>query len=230
MVKRPEEIELLQKAALATDKAIRIAYESGKVGVSDKVIADTLASGIQSGGADSLAFLVLGAGPSAALAHPTPSNRPLERGDVVRCDVGGYFSGYLSDLARTAVVGEPTPEQVEAYQKLFEIHEETIAAARPGIRAKDLFQHCKQAFENRGLALNLPHIGHSLGIGLHEAPVLHPFNETFLEKGMILAIEPVHRFDGGPIFHVEDLIEVTPEGGRVLSRAADWSELFVIDG
>lgn len=230
MVKTPDEVTRLREAALITDRAIRAAYECGKVGAGDKLIADTLASGIQNGGADSIAFLVIGAGPSAALAHPMPSTRPLEPGDIIRCDVGGYFSGYLSDLARTAIAGEATPDHVETYRKLFDSHEETIAAARPGIRAQDLFQRCKEAFESRGLELKVPHIGHSLGLGLHEAPILHPFNDTVLEEGMVLAIEPVHRLADGTIFHVEDLVEITANGSRILSRAADWSDLFVIDG
>ncbi len=228
-VKSREEIDLLQKAALSTDQAIRSAYECGGPGVSDKALSDALANGIQANGADSVAFLVLGAGPGAALAHPVAANRPLEEGDIVRCDVGGFYSGYYSDLARTAVVGRATPEQERTYDMLWQIHEETIQAARPGVRAKDLFLSCKKAFERWGLSLNLPHIGHSLGLGLHEHPILNPFNETILEEGMVLAIEPVHRVGNGPIFHVEDLVEVTAGGGRVLSRSADWSKLFVMD-
>ncbi len=227
-VKTRDEIDLLQKAALATDQAIRSAYELGAPGVSDKVISDALANGIQASGADSVAFLVLGAGPGASLAHPVAANRPLEEGDVVRCDVGGFYSGYYSDLARTAIVGHATPQQEKAYELVWQVHEETIAAARPGMQAKELFFFCKEAFERQGLSLNLPHIGHSMGLGLHENPILNPFNETVLEEGMVLAIEPVHRLDGGPILHVEDLIEVTPNGGRVLSRSADWSTLFVM--
>jgi Xaa-Pro dipeptidase len=229
MIKTPEEIALLERAALATDRAIRSAYEIGDVGISDKVVADALANGIQSSGADSVAFLVLGAGPSAALAHPVPLDRPLEEGDIVRCDVGGYYSGYLSDLARSAVVGEPSAEQRRLYENLWQIHEETLASVRPGIRASDLFHTCEKAFKQRGMTLSLPHIGHSMGLGLHENPMLSPFDDTVLEENMVIAIEPAHKEDG-PILHVEDLIAVTADGGRILSRSADWSELFVING
>ena len=230
MVKQPEEIALLEKAALATDAAIRAAYEKGRAGISDTFIANALVSGIQFSGADSIAFLTLGSGPSAALAHPAPMNRVLEAGDVVRCDVGGYYRGYYSDLARTAVVGKPTAEQADTYRRLWQIHEETIAAVRPGVTAGELFATCRAAFDRQGLQLNLPHIGHSLGLGLHERPMLTPFNETPLQEGMVLAIEPVHRFADGTIFHVEDLVEVTADGRRVLSRSADWSDLFVMNG
>jgi Xaa-Pro dipeptidase len=227
MVKSSEELALLEKAALSTDQAIRSAYEGARPGVTDKVIADAMANAMQASGADSIAFLVLGAGPSAELAHPMAVNRPIEEGDVVRCDVGGYYSGYYSDLARTAVVGKATAEQKQLYHNLWQIHEELIAEARPGVRAKDLYFACKRAFDRRSMHMNLPHVGHSLGLGLHEHPILNPFNETILEENTVLAIEPVVK-GAGPIFHVEDLVVVRPEGGKVLSRSADWSELFVI--
>jgi Xaa-Pro dipeptidase len=230
MVKQSLEIETLAHAALSTDRAIRAAYESGRIGSGDKIIADNLANGIQLSGADQVAFLVLGAGPSAALAHPSATQRPLEVGDVVRCDAGGHYSGYYSDLARTAVVGRATDEQQDIYRRLWAVHESTIAAALPGVRACDLYHHCRQAFADQGLEMKMPHIGHSLGIGLHELPILSPFDETILAEGMVLAIEPIHRCDGGPIFHVEDLVEVTANGPRVLSRSADWSQLMIIDG
>ncbi|HZQ05979.1 MAG TPA: Xaa-Pro peptidase family protein [Anaerolineae bacterium] len=228
-VKSPQEIERLQRAALATDGAIRAAYEHAKPGTTDKDVADYMANAIQASGADSVAFLVLGAGANAALGHPSATNVPLQVGDIVRCDVGGYYSGYYSDLARTAVVGHASPEQKKIYSNLWAIHEKLIGSARVGVRAQDLFFTCRDEFETRGMPFTFPHLGHSLGLGLHEYPILSPFDDTVLEEGMVLAIEPVYK-NGGPIFHVEDIIQVTPQGGQVLSRSADWSELFVIGG
>jgi Xaa-Pro dipeptidase len=227
-VKTAEETDILQRAALATDRAIYDAFVSGRLGGTDKEIADHLAQGIQASGADSVAFLVLGAGANASMAHPYASNLTLREGDIVRCDVGGHYGGYYSDLARTSVVGPARSEQVDIYQRLWEIHEETIAAARPGVRAKDVYLTCQAAFERLGLPMNMPHVGHSLGLGLHEPPMLHPSNETVLTEGMVLAIEPLCRVNGGPIFHVEDLLVLTAGGNRILSRSVDWSHLLVI--
>lgn len=226
MIKTEDEIALLERAALATDRTIRSAFESSGPGTPEKAVADAMAGGLQQNGADALAFLVLAAGPSAGIVHAAAQNRALERGDLLRCDIGGYFSGYYSDLARTAVVGRAAPQQRDIYRRLWEVHDEVIGQARPGVHAKDLFFACDQAFKRRGMEVSLPHIGHSLGIGLHEHPVLHPFNDTVLREGMVLAIEPVYRTDGA-IYHVEDLVAVTASGPRVLSRSADWSDLVV---
>lgn len=225
VVKSPTEIALLSDAALRTDAAIRRAFEAAGPGTTERQVASMLAAEVQAS-ADSLAFLAFGAGPSAGIAHPVATDRPLERGDVLRCDVGGQYSGYYSDLARSAVVGEASPELTSDYARLWEAHEEVISQVAPGVPASHLYAACVKAFERRGLTLNLPHIGHSLGLGLHEAPMLSPFDDTELREGMMIAVEPAHR-DGGPILHVEDLVLVTVDGHKVVSRSADWSTLLV---
>jgi Xaa-Pro dipeptidase len=224
-IKSPAEITLLSDAALRTDAAIRRAFESAAPGVTERAVASRLAAEVQAS-ADSLAFLAFGAGPSAGIAHPVATDRPLERGDVLRCDVGGQYSGYYSDLARTAVAGAASPALTSDYARLWEAHEEVISQVAPGVPASHLYAVCVKAFERRGLTLNLPHIGHSLGLGLHEAPMLSPFDDTELQEGMMIAVEPAHR-DGGPILHVEDLVLVTADGHKVVSRSADWSTLLV---
>jgi Xaa-Pro aminopeptidase len=229
MVKSDEEVRILRQGALATDAAIRTGFASGRAGASDKQIADCMANTLQANGADAVAFLVLGAGPNAALAHPYATDRPLQESDVVRCDIGGYFSGYYSDLARSGVVRRATDEQLRSYADLWRAHETLIEAVRPGMPASELFRLCAQEFNRRDLDLRAPHVGHSLGLGLHEQPMLHPDNHTPLQAGMVLSIEPIAVLSDGAILHVEDQVLVTPEGSEVLSRSADWSELFVID-
>lgn len=229
-VKDATEIEILRRAAQATDAAIARGFAAGRLGSGDKVIADCIAQEIQGGGADAVAFLVVGSGPTAAIAHPSASTRPLQEGDVVRCDVGGYYAGYYSDLARSAVAGRPTQEQVDAYRKLWEVHEAVIGAVREGMEASQLFRVCEREFVARGLEMRMPHIGHSLGLGLHENPMLHPANHTPLLAGMVIAIEPIVRLRDGSILHVEDQVVVTKEGSEIISRSRDWSTLYLIDG
>jgi Xaa-Pro dipeptidase len=224
-IKSPAEIELLADAALRTDAAIRRAFEAAGPGSTEREVASLLAAEIQAS-SDSLAFLAFGAGPSAGIAHPVATDRALQRGDVLRCDVGGLYSGYYSDLARSAVIGAASPELTSDYARLWAAHEEVISHVAPGVPACHLYEVCRGAFERHGLTLNLPHIGHSLGLGLHEAPILNPFDETVLKEGMMIAVEPAHR-NGGPILHVEDLVLVTPGGPKVVSRSADWSTLLV---
>lgn len=228
MIKTPAEIEHLRAISLATDHAIRHAYEAARIGATEIDVLHTLVSDLIQSGAEELPFLCLGAGPNEAYTHPYAGDYTLAEGDIIGCDVGGKWRGYFSDLARVAVIGKATCHQEEQYRKLWEIHEETIAAIRPGLRASELYWRCVDSFKQKGLTLSLSHIGHSLGLTLHEQPMLCPTDHTELQEGMVLAVEPA-TVDATGKYHTEDLIEVTALGPRLLSRSADWSRLLVVD-
>ena len=75
------------------------------------------------GGHERANFAIVAAGPNAASPHHDPSDRVIDRGDVVLCDFGGTMHGYCSDITRMFVVGEPTPEVRDAYAVLVEAQE-----------------------------------------------------------------------------------------------------------
>jgi Xaa-Pro aminopeptidase len=196
------------------------------VGRTEREVAADIQQGLLQAGSEGIAFCVLGAGENTAIAHPHPSARPLRSGDPLRVDVGGSFDGYYSDLARTMVAGRASQRHRDIYARLWEAHEAVIQTVKPGVASSRLFTVCREQFERLGLNFKMPHIGHSLGIGLHEYPLLRPQEHTPLEPGMVLAIEPLHYETSGERFHVEDLIEVTATGYRILSRAGSWSTLL----
>jgi Xaa-Pro aminopeptidase len=174
-------------------------------------------------------FLVLGAGENSVFAHHIPTGRKLAVGDTIRLDVGAYFHGYASDIARMAFVGSPSPEQQSLYQHMVEIHQETIAAVRPGQQACDVYTACQRAFRARGLELTTPHVGHGFGVdGGHEEPLLHPANEALLEPGMVLAVEPIYHHPTLGGYHLEDLLLVTADGAQLLSDQTETTAPAII--
>jgi Xaa-Pro aminopeptidase len=191
-VKSSDEIELLKKAAIATDKAIASGYEGASNGCDERRVAELMRTALFQNGADELTFLCLGAAEHSVESHHTACTNKLKPGDILRVDVGGSFDGYYSDLARTAVVGKPSPSQAKAYKALWDVMEKVIEAVRPGIPSKHLYKIYKDRFEELGPGVRMPHVGHCLGIKLHEQPMLTPFKERLLEPNMVLMIEP-HR-------------------------------------
>lgn len=226
MVKTPEEINLLAKSAMATDIAIRKAFLGAKVGVNEKKIHKDLSLCLLAEGANAIDHATFGAGMNAGLNHPVAEDKPLENGEVIRTDTGGVFNGYMSDLARTIVVGGPTNEQEEYWKVLYNIQAELIEAAKPGVSGEELHQMCLDKFAQHGLIFAYTITGHSLGLGQHDVPIIGPNEKVTLEENMILNFEPAHR-NLGAILHIEDTILVTPSGGKILSRSADWSSLKI---
>lgn len=217
MIKTPAEIDALAQAGRATDQAIRGAFERALIGDTEKKVADDITAGVTAGGADVLNFMFLGAGTRSFEWHARPGATRLEAGQVLHTDVAGNFVGYWSDLARTAFVGTPSPHQRNIYDRLYQAHVQTIATVRPGLRAGDLYFNCQAAYQEAGLPFHMAHIGHGLGLGLHEHPMLKPTTDEPLQPGMVLCIEPAYLDPGVAGYHIEDLVLVTDDGHEVLT-------------
>jgi Xaa-Pro aminopeptidase len=228
IVKTPAEIELLGRAARATEEALMETLSSVRPGDTEKSMANRLASSLLDNGAGEIIFLYINAGPNTGFPHCRATDYRARMGDVVKSDVGGYFDGYLSDVARTAFLGRPSDEARSIYERLIQVHHETIAAAVPGNTAAQVFFTARKAYASVDLNFPLPHAGHSVGIAAHEWPMLSPAHDVELLPDTLLYIESRVRWPGKVGYHIEDLIHVTMDGPRVLTTAFPSDELFII--
>lgn len=232
MIKSDEEIRILAAATYATEGAIRAAYAAAKAGDTERDLANSMAKHLWDSGADNVAWIVLGAGQNAAVVHPKPSAYRIKKGDLVRVDLGAWFSGYLSDLGRTAVVGRPTPQQRDYYDKLRRAEDAVIAAAKPGRPVKDLYHACTETLSRGEPSINLPsfpHIGHGIGVGLHEYPMITATGEEPLRPGMVMCVEPAFMDADGLMYHIEETLRITESGCEVLTYREPWRDVFVIE-
>ena len=227
-VKTDAEVALLTEAGQDTEQAILDTFRQTRTGHTEKEMADRLSAHVLGQGAESL-WLTLAAGANTAFNHPSPGDKKLLAGEILRVDVGGLFGGYQSDVARTAVVGSASPEQRSVYRRLRECERATLAALRPGVKAGEIYLLARQALADRDLSLTSQAIGHSLGIGLHEHPILHARNETELAPGMVINIEPAVKDSQGFLYHLEDLALVTEDEPVILTTLMNTEELFSFD-
>jgi len=218
MYKLPHEVERLEAGARATARLINDAMQLLRPGDTERDLAVRLRHGLIDSGADEIAFLVLGTGPRSSITHPIPGDTRFQPGDVIKMDLGGLYGGYYSDVARTFGFGKPHPRKQDRYRRLAEIHRSVIERVQVGVRFCDIFDFCKTQFSEQGLQFHMPHIGHSLGTGLHEQPVVESSNTHVVDEGMIINIEPLF-FDSedGSGYHIEDLVQVTSKGPKVLT-------------
>ena len=73
-----------------------------------------------------------------------------------------------------------------------------------------------------------PDFGHSLGIRLHEYPILSSYEDEVLVPDMVMCIEVSQRFEGLGNFHVEDMVHVTANGAQILTTLMDTTDMMVI--
>jgi Xaa-Pro aminopeptidase len=216
-VKEPEEVESLRDALKGTEAAVDAAVAGSHGGDTDWQFARRVLGHFLDDGAMPHSF-VIGAGPASRVAHAQPTGYRLRPGDVMRWDLGArYPTKYLSDTARTAVVGRASPSQQRAFDALIAAQDEAFGIARPGVAAGSLFEACARIVQDRGFPFTMPHVGHGLGLSQHERPRLYPGCDVPLEAGMVLNVEPMVLLDDAG-YAIEDLILVTEDGCEVLSR------------
>ncbi len=171
-------------------------------------------------GAERLAFDVrVLSGPRAALPHGEPTRRMIREGDMVVVDMGAVCEGYCSDITRTFVIGKPSHRYLDMYEAVLEAEERAIDAIEPGVLSSQVDRIARETLVERGYGSDFLHrTGHGVGLGLRESPSLASTDETILEDGMVLAIEPGVYLPGTGGVRIEDMVLVTRDGHRLLSR------------
>lgn len=228
MIKTPREIELLGRGAVATRRAIESAFVMAKPGDTEKTIVNNIVGNLMALGADETSFLTVATGKNGSRAHHVAGDARLKDGEVVRSDIGAFFSGYYSDLGRTYVVGKPSSEQAHAFRALRAVQEEVILSMTVGTPVRDVFERCKAGFLKNKLEFWMPHIGHGIGTELHEYPILAPTCSETLQENMVFNVEPYYRSPTGEGFFSEDMVLITKSGPKILSAPLAPVEIPVI--
>ena len=209
MVKTPAEVELLTRAAVATERALMSTYSTALPGETERSLVNRLGANIMQAGADLPAFLYLTVGPNTGHAHPDPTDYVARVGDLLKTDCGGYFQGYYSDIGRTAVLGRPRRSSGRSTPGWLEVHQETIESMRPGVPASHVFDVAAAGYERVNIPFKgLAFAGHGVGLYIHEAPMLSGDEHTLLRPNMVFSVETRVRWPGREGYHIEDVVVI----------------------
>lgn len=157
-------------------------------------------------------------GRSTAMPHGFVKGHGIQRGDVLVSGASANIDGYRSELERTMIVGEPTAEQIRAFDAMLALQSRALEVMAPGVPAGEVELATVRLAEELGVAGNLRHhVGHSIGLEGHEAPFLDRGEEAVLEPGMVFTVEPgVYFADLGGFRH-SDTVVITQDGCRVMT-------------
>jgi Xaa-Pro aminopeptidase len=173
-------------------------------------------------GADDLPYLVGGAGPGGYIdVISPPSRRPLQAGDVLMLDTGATWDGYFCDFDRNFAIGSADAAACRAYDVLWRATEAGLAAARPGNSCRDLFLAMQGVIaELDDQEGDIGRLGHGLGMQLTEQPSHARFDQTELQAGMVLTLEPSLCYGNSLIMVHEENIVIRPQGAELLTTRA----------
>ena len=169
-------------------------------------------------------------GPGISSAFPQGSSfNPIGRDVPIQIDFSIAYNGYITDGARTYVIGALPKKLKEAYEVALEIREEMEKAAKPGVPCSHLYHLSSQIVKKRGLEdyfigtkkNQAPFVGHGIGLEIDELPLLARGFSQPLEIGMVFAFEPKFIFPDTGAVALEDDYAVTEEGVEKLTYADD---------
>jgi Xaa-Pro dipeptidase len=152
-------------------------------------------------------------GRNAAIPHALANNITFREGDVLVTGASAPVWGYLSELERTMVIGEPTDEQRRLFDHMVALQDVAFDAIRPGARCSDVDRAVRAYYEEHGLwDYWKHHVGHAIGLRYHEGPFLDIGDDTEIRPGMVFTVEPgLYSAEVGGFRH-SDTVAVTDDG------------------
>ena len=221
LVKTPEEIARLERAARLTDEVCEWLLGRLRPGLSELEVAGLALGRIAEAGAQPSFDPLVQSGPNSALPHLGPTGRRLERGDLVLLDLGAAWEGYKGDITRMAVIGEPDARQREIHALVLAARDRGFEAVRPGAAAGEVDAAARAVIEAAGHGERFIHrTGHGLGLDGHEEPNFTAGDQTVLRPGMVATIEPGVYIPGWGGVRIEDDVVVEAAGARSLTALA----------
>jgi Xaa-Pro aminopeptidase len=220
-VKEPAELELIQAAVDLADQGFTWITENLTPGMAEIEVALELEVMMRKAGAEDVSFEpIVGSGPLSAHIHHSPSDRMLEKGDLVLFDFGARVDGYCSDLTRTVVLGPSTEQQREQYELVLRAQAAGIDAAKPGAKCADVDEAARAVIDAAGLGDEFGHgLGHGVGLDIHEDPAFSRISEDSLQGGEVMTVEPGVYVIGTGGIRIEDCVVIGDGGATVLGHA-----------
>jgi len=227
-IKSDEEIALIRESCRWGDLAHRYLQESAAVGANetDVSVGSSLRASMEMvkelgpdyrtmrwGSLPAHAGFRGQIGAYSAVPHAMTTNAVLSDGDVLVTGAAAEVGGYLSELERTMILGAPTDEQARYFELMVELQDLAFDEIRPGRKCSDVDQPARAFYGKHGIEETWRHhTGHGIGYGMHESPFLDIGDDTVIQPGMVLTVEPGIYLPGFAGFRHSDTVLVTGDG------------------
>ncbi len=214
------ELSALEHAACISAEAFEEVLPMIRPGVVEREVALELEFAMRRLGAEEKSFdTIVASGRRGALPHGVASDKAIASGDLVTIDFGARWNGYHSDETVTVAVGPVSTKLRQIFDIVLEAHDRAMDAIRPGVPLRDIDDIARSYIREHGYGDCFGHsLGHGVGLEVHEHPVVSAQTEVLAEEGMVITIEPgIYIPDLGGV-RIEDMVYVTADGHRRITR------------
>lgn len=211
MIKDEEEISHIQKACEITDNCFSYLLDYIKPGMTEKQIANEIEEYYRQR-TDGLSFeTIVASGENTSKPHAVPTDRVIQKQDIITIDMGCKYQGYCSDMTRTIFVGS-VPEYVKpVYDLVLKNQKQTAEQMKDGESTRLLTKMVENDFKLNGYDL-IHSLGHGVGMEIHEAPYISYKSDAALKENMIVTNEPGIYLPGKFGVRIEDTVQITKFG------------------
>jgi Xaa-Pro aminopeptidase len=221
LVKDEEELELMSAAALIGCELFEHILGVIRPGIPEIEVAAELEHQARLHGAEGMSFeTIVASGERSALPHGKATSALLPRKGFVTLDFGIIREGYCSDMTRTVHLGKLRADERNAYEAVLEAQQAGVDAVFANASCAEVDEAARSVLRSAGMAEAFAHsTGHGVGLEIHESPRVGAGQNTRLQAGMVVTIEPGVYWPGKFGIRIEDMVAVTTTGGRVLTPA-----------
>ncbi len=218
MIKDKEEIASIKKACEITDECFNMLKDYIKPGLTEKQIARRIQN-FYNEHAEGEAFdTIVASGENSSKPHSIPTDRVIQKKDIILIDMGCKVNGYASDMTRTIFIGDVTSEQKKIYDLVLNNQEKVLNQIKEGSNIKTISKSVESDFELNGQVL-IHALGHGVGLDIHESPTLSSKNDSMLKENMVITDEPGIYIVGNFGIRIEDTVLVTKMGNITLTKS-----------
>ena len=154
-----------------------------------------------------------------------PSDQKIAPGDILSLDSGGNYRGYIGDVCRMAVFGEPDAELIDLLGEVNAIQQAAFARVRAGALGREVYEGAHAVLDKSAHRGAIEFVAHGMGLITHEVPHLtdrgpvpYPASDADepLEAGMVLSIETTLQHPRRGFIKLEDTVGVTADGYEMM--------------
>lgn len=228
-IKTPAELALLrQSSELITDSMMATIASAQEGWTKARIIEELRQQETQRGLHFDYCLLTLGASHNRA-----SSNQVWQAGEILSIDSGGNYHGYIGDLCRMGILGEPDTELSDLLAEIMSVQDAAFQWVKPGVEGGVMIERAEAVLKAGPSAKFNDFFAHGMGLITHEVPFLmtnHPVaydgvDATHkLEAGMVLSVETTMLHPTRGFIKIEDTLAVTDTGYEMFgARGRGWN-------
>ena len=219
--KSAEEIELMGRAARATEAGMIAGIEACRAGVSENEIGAAISAGMFAAGGEVPAVMpYVTSGPRSMIGHATWEGRIVKPDEHIFLEVGGCYRRYHTAMMRTVVLGELTDSMYQAQETMKRALSAVHSMVQPGMTVSDVDNLVRNIISDNTVGAQLiTRSGYSIGIAFPPSwdegyiVSLKQGEGTVLKEGMTFHLIPwMWGVDGNKTCGISDTIYITEDG------------------